>query len=984
MPQDAPPPRKRRGVRRVLYSGLAVVLAVLLALATGVPQHRTAEYMLSQQLSALVTVEGLKTWGSVRANRVVIAGYAPDGGTLPPVAILEGLRADYRLLGFSDRVLRRVTIDAVHIHLDARTGEPSNFAFLTERPADPESTGIDPKWLPEDVDVAELNLAAAIRNAISTARGFTLHCEFPGSDDALIELRGDGVQTTFAGLVEGLDATSVVADMVVAVRVDGDAVLFDANTLLEQTGELSANARAELSQSWLAPGVELSAIEATLTSASLDGRVLDQFVAGLSDGTVGFDAVIAEPSHVRFDFAGGRGLPAVEGGFLVQGLRLGTAEQSLYQGDLTIGADVPGGASKGRVYLSLDEAHVINADIEGSRESGTAIVSGEDWKKEKLIALAPAVSHTAVRSLDFDRADLSGRVEWNLDGVASEGTVTRTGQHEPFASFSTRMPEQDDWSAEARLAIGAGTVDFTYSGRALDRFDSTTRFSNFGLVQALSLAAGSGFSEGMEGTISGTFTAQAQEDSEFFTYEGSATVSGFAMDPVNFETITTELQGRLNRAANRAELSHITFEVGDGITQANFADVVVNLDPFYISSNLLGGVDLTRVAQWYEMPELYGEMEIVGPIRYKDDSIVMPWTVRCTTLGYGDLVLPYRTVMQTELTMEFDMSEQRGMLQGFSMRIGDGTQFTLTPTRFLLDPIQLGRTRFDFTTDLQLAAGMGIISAAQGEAVLVGRVAFESDTLIAEWELDSELETVVFPEEIAAAQGVVLEAMGTYAGTISGSGTIAAARLTIAGGHLTNLAGDLEIAESVVTIPDLRGDVFSGRFAGRVSAELLEPGLPAEVSGRLTAFDLAQFTTEVQPPETRLTGVADATFSVRNTLEGPEDLTVHATSSQNFSLNRDMVRQILESEALSGALGIGQLERTVSRFLGEAPQRPFDSAELSLNDEGDRLRGTAVLLSEKTKDYNGLNLTIELAIDEEALLQTLQMLQESEIANVQF
>jgi hypothetical protein len=83
-------------------------------------------------------------------------------------------------------------------------------------------------------------------------------------------------------------------------------------------------------------------------------------------------------------------------------------------------------------------------------------------------------------------------------------------------------------------------------------------------------------------------------------------------------------------------------------------------------------------------------------------------------------------------------------------------------------------------------------------------------------------------------------------------------------------------------------------------------------------------------------------------------------------------------------LGSDRVEKALGKFLGDAPQRPFDSASLHLELLDGRIAGKARLKSQKTRAYNGLNMDIELKIDPDALGEALKMLEEGSLANVEF
>ena len=74
----------------------------------------------------------------------------------------------------------------------------------------------------------------------------------------------------------------------------------------------------------------------------------------------------------------------------------------------------------------------------------------------------------------------------------------------------------------------------------------------------------------------------------------------------------------------------------------------------------------------------------------------------------------------------------------------------------------------------------------------------------------------------------------------------------------------------------------------------------------------------------------------------------------------------------------------MTKILGTAPQRPFDSGTLYVYLSNETIQGVAELKSEKTKAYNGLNLTVNLDMDQSALADALKMLEESAIAGMEF
>ena len=158
----------------------------------------------------------------------------------------------------------------------------------------------------------------------------------------------------------------------------------------------------------------------------------------------------------------------------------------------------------------------------------------------------------------------------------------------------------------------------------------------------------------------------------------------------------------------------------------------------------------------------------------------------------------------------------------------------------------------------------------------------------------------------------------------------------------------------------------------------MEARFPIHLKAELDRIDLARLTEEVQPPAVSLTGVADGHAEIEYTLDGIQAFSLEASSRDGLTVNRDLVEKLLRRDALESVLGVRRLERTLTKLLGTAPQRPFDTGKLSLSLESDEFVGRTELKSAATEDYNGLNLNIDLAIDVLALAESLKLLEQTE------
>ena len=243
---------------------------------------------------------------------------------------------------------------------------------------------------------------------------------------------------------------------------------------------------------------------------------------------------------------------------------------------------------------------------------------------------------------------------------------------------------------------------------------------------------------------------------------------------------------------------------------------------------------------------------------------------------------------------------------------------------------------------------------------------------------------LVLPEDAAFMSGVKFSAEGTYDGELDGAGKVYVSELSVAGGTLRALEGDVEFRGTRLIVPSASGRLFEGWTKSRLEVGLLEENAPVSLKVEMTGLDLAVLTEEVKPPKVLLTGFFDGLLEVDYSLEGLQGMFLKVSSNENFSVNRSFVEELLQSDTFLSGAGARVAEKAMTKILGTAPQRPFDSGTLYVYLSNETIQGVAELKSEKTKAYNGLNLTVNLDMDQSALADALKMLEESAIAGMEF
>jgi hypothetical protein len=197
------------------------------------------------------------------------------------------------------------------------------------------------------------------------------------------------------------------------------------------------------------------------------------------------------------------------------------------------------------------------------------------------------------------------------------------------------------------------------------------------------------------------------------------------------------------------------------------------------------------------------------------------------------------------------------------------------------------------------------------------------------------------------------------------------------GARLTSPRGTWRGDGPTIEVDQLEAGLFQGGVRGSVRLGVLEAGVPGRATLVLDALDLAAFSAEVQPPHTRLTGLADGTLALAFSTGGLQDLRLDLEATESVSINRDLLHRLAKSEYAHGFFGSAQIRRAWSDIVGETGQRPFDRAALRLAYEEDRYRGPLRLESEQ------LSLTLDLAIDEQVVAEALALAGEGALEGVE-
>ena len=430
-------------------------------------------------------------------------------------------------------------------------------------------------------------------------------------------------------------------------------------------------------------------------------------------------------------------------------------------------------------------------------------------------------------------------------------------------------------------------------------------------------------------------------------------------------------------------LEELVVAAADGVNRVTMSDWEIDFDPPHAQGAFEAAVDLATVGAALQEEALWGEAQIRGTVDLDEDRILVPFTIVSDVVGYGDWMTPYRMPLTGEGRVEYGLSDSRGVLNEVEFRLGPGTRLRFPEWSFGTSaPETSGRV--EFVSDLDAVVAMGLLDSAGGSIEASWAFAYRDETLSGPWTLEVDVDELVLTEQVASLSGLTGIVSGTWTVGLQGSGELRVESMSVAGGEARDISGDITIDDSVLRMPNVTAGLFDGRLTADVALGLADEGFPVTLDAELYEMDFERFTQEVQPPSLKLTGRANGQIDLEYTLAGLQRFLLRITSDEGLSVNRGLIEEALRTDTLRETLGERRLRKTMDTLLGKEPQRPFDSGELTVRLEAEQFVSTVRLESVKTRDYNGLNLNVELVIDLPALVATLKLLEQSSGGAVDF
>jgi len=437
------------------------------------------------------------------------------------------------------------------------------------------------------------------------------------------------------------------------------------------------------------------------------------------------------------------------------------------------------------------------------------------------------------------------------------------------------------------------------------------------------------------------------------------------------------IEGNLSSAAAMTGLraGNLALRLTDDAA-LDVGEFVVSFSPFAIEGHLTGKVDFDYVGPMLGMPTIVGALSIDAPLTINSSSVEGQVHLEGDGFGYGKWAGPYGTPVVARGLLRYEMAAGSAVVDDVEMKWGEGSQLTSEGLAVQLDPFTLSGP-IAVTTDLTPLVDLRFFDAAEGTATLSGTLGIGADrtTTIA---YDLAANSLTLAGAIAAFGGLSSTGSISYGESLDGQLGFAAADAAAAGAMLHDPRGTCTLEDGVATAKGVEASLYGGRVTFDAAANLLDAAAGGNLTAHLEAIDLDRFTKEYELPSVTLTGIANGDVSLAWNGDGLRDLRVDLASEKDFSMNREIIENLLLQSLTAGAAGMKRLTRIQQKTIGEAAQRPFDRASVSLSLDGETPE-TQRLLGPLRLESNLLNFSIDLRVDLLSITSAMELQQEARL-----
>jgi len=882
----------------------------------------------------------------------------------------------YDLAPVQNRYIQSVNLSGIRLSLQQGLAE-SNFQFLLDQFAQPGSEGGNDitQWIPERVLVDDLWVELKFPSyylrmdrlgfeaALSGVQEGSLAFQAPAAGIAWSSVYTPGGLQSGAGALNfdaswnGTDVDlDVEIDLGKLARVRGTA------TVMHRDGD-----------PYFALSLPEAALEDPLWSAAL---------TDFSPVPIRFDRLTLTDSEIHVHQSGDRMFvdqATIDASIPV--LSVGTEDAPYYNGPITLMVQGNYGAEttiSGEVTL-----------LENTRLNGTFAWTGDGlkgtfqcppWSRDSLAQLLPP-DYAGFLALLKPLKELGaiGTLAHTPGELKVAGTLSGDfGESAPIEiPLNVTFKSEADGSAlslDARLALQDGTLRSEVFVLPDTPVTLDNTFDKVRVNPWTRVLLGSELIPWFAGELSGT-TRVSVPSEQPLALDVDLTGNNLQYGDLVLPTDTpVRLTGRLTYDLASGKLAsrdaHLEQE---GVVDLTTKSWSLDLNTTAMGLALESTLSLDAVAALFGLSDLYGNAAIAGDLSVGPEKTVLSeFDATSEDMGYGDYSVPYGSALNLKGSLTYARGPNTLHLTPLEATIGTGTQLAAGALEFQFPGEQkafrMRAAPLLLETDLDILVQRGLIGSVSGAAVTVKSDDFgwngEAYAGVLAWDIAAE--RLEMPDDMATLDQLAWSGRYNPGDEEDGGGRLTATSFSIY--KIPFGAADtlLKVTPQHLVCDSLETTFLGGSLllSGRIDYQ--DVSFPTLVKVAVTELDLEQFTQTFEPPDVVLTGKVNGTADLSLSTDGLLDLHVDVTASENLTLNRSMVRQILMSQYVNDAVGSKSVQKVIEKVIGKDDQRPFDKAILQLRLEDGFIRGIARLESES------LDVTVDINAEPKAILEAIR------------
>ena len=908
--------RQRWGRRFIVVGILALVFGVLWW--TRLPQQATLTWALRAGSGFSANIENFDSVYPLHIGQIRL--FDVDDGTVAasPTLELSGLSTTYSLNPNAGRMIDDVHVETVTARIHLLDGPASSINVL-ESNASGGSTSmptVRTRYIPESLSVDNIALEFVGEGGSLNLGNLALTMRYPRRPDLELQIKTEGLTGDWRlGDSETLHSLAGgVVDIAADRRFDGGEIS-PIRISLPELVDIEGKASAVFE----GPRVRY---RGEITTARIDGAVAKLFEGREGWPIIRFGAIDIRDTVLHgTQRLAGSSVPYVRVDASVTAAHIGPDDAPYYTGDASIKGEFDD--RKGTFDVTLGQGQVVQFAMEGLGAIPKGTVSVTDWSRENLADALPASLRNSVTTLtqlhQLDASIAFGAITAGIElGIDVKPTLAFT---EKARQFRLTLDGVVDRSGDlGPLFNSKGTLNIVDGPKIADVvFEVPQDFSSGDVTLTLG--------EDSATAIAGVFGAAATTETAEGALAGTVDVMvhrGDSKDPLASWNITSELDALAG-----------LFGVG-GVRGSAISNGSIRTTASGVSANV--GATITNAVLFDTLSLMSSPLEVDGVVQYQSAS---------------------RTVLSPSLKIAYGDATTVSL---------DGLAYDVT-TKAYTSP-------FSITSDLAPLVSMGTLKSVAGTGRVYGTLSGGPEGMRADSNITADLASIILSAGSIAVLNGALRAQVQYTDGLHGDGLFTADSLAAAGVQLKKLSAPLRFDGDAIHIDDMPAELFGGTIKVDLSAVVLGDAPHVSMTIELTGVNLDTFTKEFKLPGASLTGIANGTISLEANGTGFTALSLRLRSTEGFSISRDLVKDLLMSEYVTGIPMSAKVRGAIDKTIGDAEQRPFASAELNLDLEGERLVGGAPMLSEN------LNLDLVLSIDLKEVYAALALQQEAQLENV--